>query len=273
MVKVTQEQKRTLKKFVALGLELGTLGSYDIWEIHYLLTHTNPGIADNDRAPHPANTADEYGPYHAGSMMGVNLGTNGMWEIWHRARDIAANEAEKNEIDKMARSVFIQIAQLGAERHRLKVEDSWPGLLVEDEGGYAMTEHDPELRKWLIKDEDRRRGDFASRVCTTFLGAIRESPDGENLVCRGVLELAGIAYAHWKIEKRLAVTHTSIDWFPEDEREKGNWDYFDDWKDPQIGASRSWRGGDVAEALERFMAAYKNGIAPFPEAAKRLGAK
>ena len=139
MVKVTQEQKRTLKKFVALGLELGTLGSYDIWEIHYLLTHTNPGIADNDRAPHPANTADEYGPYHAGSMMGVNLGTNGMWEIWHRARDIAANEAEKNEIDKMARSVFIQIAQLGAERHRLKVEDRWPGLLVEDEGGYAMT--------------------------------------------------------------------------------------------------------------------------------------
>lgn len=273
MVQVTQEQKRTLKKFVALGLELGTLGRYDIWEIHYLLTHTNPGVAEEDRAWHPGEVAERYNARYAGSWNGLSLGTNGMWEIWHRAREIAADEAQREEIDDMARKVFIQIAGLGAAYLRQTVERDWPGLLVEDQGGYAMVEHDPELRKWLIKDEERRRGEFVNRVCATFVDAIRKSPDTENLVCRGVLELAGIAYAHWRIEKRLATTDTYIDWAPENEAEKSNWDYFDAWRDSQVSASRGWRGGNVAEALDKFVAAYKRGVAPFPEAEKKAGAQ
>ena len=201
MVQVSQEQKRVIKKFAAVGYEYDTLTERNVWAIHYLLTHTNPGVADGERAPSPVALGRTYGEYWRGRNGGIGDGLKGMRDMWRNARRIVSSDAERARLDDSMRATVIDSIKGNDIMFRAHVERDYPTALIADMDIYDgwLYMDDERLAEWWSDDADRRIRDYAGRVSSVFLEAIRRCPDDDELACDGVVMLAALMYAHWHV--------------------------------------------------------------------------
>ena len=261
MVQVSQEQKRVIKKFAAVGYEYDTLTERNVWAIHYLLTHTNPGVADGERAPSPVALGRTYGEYWRGRNGGIGDGLKGMRDMWRNARRIVSSDAERARLDDSMRATVIDSIKGNDIMFRAHVERDYPTALIADMDIYDgwLYMDDERLAEWWSDDADRRIRDYAGRVSSVFLDAIRRCPDDDELACDGVVMLAALMYALWHVMARIHANEQSIEEF---ENRDYQWDTYDEQWHRWTKLRAACKETSVSKALAFLVPAYTHGVAP-----------
>lgn len=261
MVQVSQEQKRVIKKFAAVGYEYDTLTEDDVWQIHWLLTHTNAGITDGERSPSSAELNRTYCEYWHGRRAGLGNGLQGMRDMWRSARQTVPSDAERSRLDDSMRAIVIGYIEKNDLVARAHIEQIYPTALIADMDIYDgwLYMDDGRMVEWWRAAMDRRIRDYAGRVSSVFLDAIRKCPDDDGLACDGVAMLAALMYAHWHVMARIHTNEQSIE---EIENREYQWDMYDEQWNRWMKIRAAGVEASVSKALTFLVPAYTRGIAP-----------